>query len=348
MGAGAGFGSFMVPPVGARVYVLYERGDPENGVYFGGWFANSDRQRKYGATDTTLNPPKKQFDEDEGFDEDGKSGGNLLYPPKPPPYQGQWTVEQGPEIPLELVEMIDHTPDSQLLFKTLKGASMLVRERDEAEDLALTDRLGAELRFESNTELLEEGVLRRGRVSALKHKPMTLDNLAFARHTMSLVTAARSGLEVEHDTEQGDSLRMQLHAEHPYIKNPELLDTRVAVEMDESEQRVRVIYKEGGEEVGAFEFDAISQTLSIVGMPQTRVTADSDITLEAPKVRIVGDLDVDGEIRHIGGKKYTFLENDLEPYGAPTRNYWPHSDTNIPQPYRDQKAIAQSNERRWW
>jgi hypothetical protein len=339
----------MVPPVGARVYVLYERGDPENRVYFGGWFANSDRQRKYGATDTTLNPPKKQFDEDEGFDEDGKSGGNLLYPPKPPPYQGQWTVEQGPEIPLELVEMIDHVPDNQLLFKTLKGASMLVRERDEAEELVLTDRLGAELRFESNTELLEEGVLRRGRVSATQHEPISLDNLAFTRHTMSLLTASRTGLEVMNTSDNSDdSLRMQIHPEHPYIKNPELMDTRVAVELDEGEQRVRIIYLEEGTAVGQLEFDAIAKTLDITGLKNTRISADEDITLTAPKVRILGNLDVEGEIRHLGGEKFTFIDNDNDPYGAPTRNLWTHREPNIPWPQHDPVAEEQLNERRWW
>lgn len=349
MGAGAGFGSFIVPPVGARVYVLYERGDLENGVYFGGWFANSDRQRKYGATDTTLTPPKKQFDEDDGFDEDGKSGGDFLYPPKPPPYHGQWTVEQGPEIPLELVEMIDHTPDNQLLFKTLKGASLLVKERDEAEELVLTDRLGAELRFESNTELLEEGVLRRGRVSAMQHEPISLDNLAFSRHTMSLLTAPRTGLEVANTSDNGDdSLRLQIHPEHPYIKNPELMDTRVAVELDEGEQRVRIIYLEGGTAVGQLEFDAISKTLNINGLESTRITADTDIELTAPKVRIIGNLDVEGEIRHLGGEKFTFLDNENDPYGAPTRNYWTHNEPTIPWPQHDPVAETQLNERRWW
>jgi len=54
--AGMGFGSFTVPPVGARVYVMYERSHPEQPVYFGGWYANSVRRRRYGVTKTTRTP----------------------------------------------------------------------------------------------------------------------------------------------------------------------------------------------------------------------------------------------------------------------------------------------------
>lgn len=348
LGGGAGFGAFTVPPVGARVFVLYERGDQENGVYFGGWFANTERQHRYGVTKTTLKPPKKQFDEDDGYNDEGLPGGDYLYPPKPTSYQGHWMEEQGPEIPLELTEMIDHTPDNQLLFKTLKGASLLVKERDEAEELILTDRLGAELRFESHTTLLEEGVLRRGRVSSTQHEPMGLDNLAFERHTLSLLTATRTGLEIENNIHGDDSFRMQIHPESENSKNPELLGTRVAVELDEGEQRVRILYLEGGTVTGQIEFDAVAKTLDIQGIERTRIFADEDIVLEAPKVKIYGDLDVEGEIRHLGGKKFVFIDNDTGPYGSQTRNLWTHRTPTIPQPQHDPVAETQLNERRWW
>ena len=250
-------------------------------------------------------------------------------------------------MPLELSEMIDHTPDTQLLFKTLKGASFIVKERDEAEEFSLIDRLGAGLRISSNTMLSEEGVVRRGRVSATEHAPMTLDNLSNARHTMSLLTATRTGLEIENNTYGDDSLRVQIHPEHPYTKNPELMDTRIAVELDEGEQRVRIVYMEDGLAIGQIDFDAVAKTLDIQGIERTRITADEDIVLTAPKVKIYGDLDVEGEIRHLGGKKFTFLDNDMEPYGSQTRNFWTHREA-YPQPYSDPKVPKQFNASRWW
>ena len=144
-GAGMGFGAFNVPPVGARVFVMYERGSRENPVYFGGWFANAPRQRRYGATKTTLKPPVNDLPDQPGFTEDGHAGGDYKFPPKPTPYGGYWMEGPRPEIPLELVEMEDNTPDIQMFFKTLKGASLLAKERDTVEELVLVDRLGAEL-----------------------------------------------------------------------------------------------------------------------------------------------------------------------------------------------------------
>lgn len=351
LAGGMGFGSFSVPQVGARVYVLYERGEETNPVYFGGWFANSPRKRRYGATRSTLTPPVVEFEDDSGYDEEGNAttGGKYQYPPKPPPYHGAWDEEQGPELPLELSEMIDHTPDTQLLFKTLKGASFIVKERDEAEEFTLTDRLGAGIKISSHTLLSEEGVVRRGRVSATEHEAMTLDNLAFTSHTMSFLTATRTGLEIENTADgKDDSLHLQIHPEHPYSKNPELMDTRVAVELDEGERRVRLIYKEDGVVTGQLEFDAIAKTINLEGLEHIHLNCDTDIVLTAPKVKIHGDLDVEGEIRHLGGEKFVFIDNNMEPYGSQFRNHWTHKLPNIPQPQHDPIAEIQLNERRWW
>jgi hypothetical protein len=360
VGSGAGFGSYTVPPVGARVFVMYERGDFSQPLYFGGWVANAPRQKRYGVTKTTLSPPLKEYPEDSGYSEEGAAGTeyDFKFPPKPTAYQGHWMEEQGPEIPLELLEMVDHTPDTQLYFKTLKGASLLVKERDEAEEMVLTDRLGAELRFESNVtsvELDEDnagGVVRRGRVSATQHEPMSLDNLVNTNHSMSLTNAIRAGLEVEANIYGDDSLRLQVHPEQDIKKNVEVMPTRVAVELDEGEQRVRIIYIEQGENIGSITFDASSRALDIQGIERTRIFASEDIVLSSPKVRILGDIDIEGEIRHMGGKKFTFLDNDMEPYGSQTRNYWPFRESTNPYPYHDSKydrgAATRSNERRWW
>ena len=351
LGSGAGFGAFTVPPVGSRIFVMYERGNFQQPLYFGGWVANAPSRRRYGATKTTLEPPVKEFPDDPGYNEEGQFGEDysLKYPPKPPPYQGHWEEEQGPEIALELTEMIDHTPDSQMLFKTLKGASLLVKERDEAEELILTDRLGAELRFSSNTPITENSVLRRGRVSATQHEPITLDNLAFEKHSLSLLTAPRTGLEIENTSNNDDdSLRLQIHPEHPYTKNPELMDTRVAVELDEGERRVRLIYKENGVVTGQLEFDAVAKTINLEGLEHIHLNCDTDIVLTAPKVKILGDLDVEGEIRHLGGEKFVFIDNDTGPCGSQFRNHWTHKLPNIPQPQHNPRAEEQLNERRWW
>lgn len=347
LGAGTGFGAFTVPPVGARVYVMYERAHPDMGVYFGGWYANPYRQRRYGVTESTLTPPLKQFENQEGYNEEGDAGGQFALPPKETVYQGHWTEEQGPELPLELREMVDHTPDSQMIFKTLKGASMMIKERDEAEELIITDRLGAEIRFQANTELIEDGVLRRGRSSATMHEPMGLDKLVTGSHLTTFLNPAGVGMTMESHVFEDDSLRIQVHPEQEEIRNPELMSTRLAVELDHGEKRVRILQLTNDIVTGEITFDVAAQKLDIRGIKRTQITAEEEVTIEAAKIRVLGDLDVEGEIRHLGGKKLTFLENDNEPYGSQTRNFWTHKSVS-PPPYDDKKAAEQLNERRWW
>lgn len=298
-GAGMDFGSFNVPPVGARVFVMYEHGDPESGVYFGGWFAHSPEPRRYGATETTLTPPNKRKPEDTGYGPDGSSGGDFYYPPRPTRYQGFWNEQQGPERPLELAEMVDHTPDTQMYFKTLKGASLIIKERDEAEELILTDRLGAELRFESHTSLLEDGVLRRGRASATQHEPLSLDNAAYDRHRVALLANNRSGLEIVNSASEDDSVILQSHLGTAVRKNVhERHPDRVSVELDPGEKRLQILYTEDGVEKGALTFDLVAQKLQVKGLDNLSLVSDQSVSIAAQRVEIDGDLDVNGDIRH--------------------------------------------------
>jgi len=322
-GSGMGFGAFTVPPVGARVFVMYERGASENGLYFGGWFANAPRQRRYGVTRTTLKPPVNDLPDKPGFTEEGHTGGDYIYPPKPTPYGGYWMEPPRPEIPLELVEMEDHTPDIQMFFKTLKGATLIAKERDTVEELMLIDRLGAELRFESNLIWQENGVIRRGMNSATQLEPMGLDNLNHASHKVSLLTATQAGLVMENNIYGDDAVLLQSHATpSTVVRNAELSPTRMAVELDEGQGRLRIIYMDAGVEIGSITIDIVSRRLDIHGIEHFHLTSSEEILLEAPRVRVCGDLDVEGEIRHLGGKKLTFIDNDTDPYDSQARNFW--------------------------
>jgi len=328
-GAGMGFGSFVVPPVGSRVFVLYEEGQRDQPLYFGGWYAQPPKQRRYGATKTTLTPANTQHEYEPGYNADGTPGGDFRHPPKPTPYGGHWVEEQGPETPLELFEMLDHTPDTQMFFKTLKGASLMVKERDEVEEFSITDRLGAELLFSSPTELIENGVLRRGMNSVSKLQPMGLDSMIDPAQRVALHTGTGAGLEIEAGKYGNDSVSLQTHpVAHSLDRNYELHDTRMALELDEGERRLRILYLEAGSVVGELIFDAVSNRIDIRGLDHIQIQSDSTIQLEAPQIRIRGDLEVEGEIRHIGGNKLTFVDNDTSPYNSPTRNFWdiPPSD----------------------
>jgi len=100
--------------------------------------------------------------------------------------------------------------------------------------------------------------------------------------------------------------------------------------MDPGEQRVRLIWRIDNETAGQIEWDRISKTLDIKGFDDLNITADNVVTVTAPRIQMLGDLEVDGEIRHWGGKKLTFMDNDMTPYGTQTRNYWPYDRPMAP------------------
>lgn len=308
---GQQYGAFSVPTVGSRVFVLYGRGDRENPIYFGGWAANPDKQRRYGATKTILTPP---------VDRDGKE----RYPARPTEYWGHWQEEQGNESPMETCEMIDDQPDVHLLFKSLKGASLLYKERDFDESLVLTDRQGAELRFDSPVVSKGSGTYRRGRNSATRHQAIKRDNLEFT-HQVKLVDAQRQGLEME-STPYEASVDLQTHPVSDVEKNPELMPTRLALELDEGRERLRVLYLENHVVVGQIEFDAIGKQLTIQGIDAMRISSDTNIWIESPTVRITGNLEVHGEIIQSGNEKLSFIDNKTEPFDGNIRNFRMNDD----------------------
>lgn len=312
LGAGMGYGAFSVPPVGSRVFVMYLRSNPETPVYFGGWYANTVRQRRYGDTKTTITPPKDPIT------------GEDKYPSKPSPSWGFWDEEQGPEIPLENFETDDDRPDIHWVFKTLKGASLMIKERDYNEELVITDRQGAELRFESATDDL----YRRPRASSNIHKLIGRDNLVH-NHQVLLTDAIRQGLAVENHSE-GESLVIRSNSLPNNSKTPDLYDDALSVELDKDQGRLRIRYLEDGVEIGAIELDAFARRFNIRGIDNIDIDSDHSIRLKAPSVVIEGDLVVKGEVLQEGENKHIYLDNDTEPYGAPTRNFRLHNNKKSP------------------
>jgi phage baseplate assembly protein gpV len=94
----------------------------------------------------------------------------------------------------------------------------------------------------------------------------------------------------------------------------------MAVELDEGEQQLRILYIEAGTVTGRLTFDAVSNRIDLEGLEHVQIKTDRAIELEAPQIRIRGDLEVEGEIRHIGGDRMTFVDNHST---GQTRNFWP-------------------------
>lgn len=130
-------GSFIIPPVGSFVWVLYESGNPDKIAYFGGIDArNSKNPHKYGKLG--------EYPEDDS---------NIP--------AGQWEAPAGEnEIPKDVFENNDTLePTVDIIHKSEKGHTIKMENEDERENLSLIDRAGQIIGFSSP---IKEEVNRSG------------------------------------------------------------------------------------------------------------------------------------------------------------------------------------------
>lgn len=129
MGAGAGFGSFIVPEVGEYVFVLFEGNSITSPVYIGSCYGYGADSKPYGS-----------LQKDEG----GNYGGD-----------GVWESAPGLiETPKD-AQKDDLRPTKKIVYKSPKGASIEIEDRDEQENIAIMDMLGQVIKIESNVTASE-------------------------------------------------------------------------------------------------------------------------------------------------------------------------------------------------
>jgi len=125
-GGAGGFGIVAVPPVGSTVFVEYEGGNPAYPVVVGTWFGVPSIPQPMGR----INEQPK--------------GKISMSPDESSP----WHTEPGPEIPDDSQRRANLAPENYV-FKTPKGHTLIMEDRDEAEYFAIIDRAGQTLLFES-------------------------------------------------------------------------------------------------------------------------------------------------------------------------------------------------------
>lgn len=118
-GTGYDHGSLMVPDIGDYVFVVFENGDRSTPLYLGGCFGGGPTQvKRYGQieSDSPSNP--------ELYDGGGWSGGESVN-----------------EVPSEVYDT-NSTPTGKVIYKSPKGATVFVQDKDEAEFIQIIDRIG--------------------------------------------------------------------------------------------------------------------------------------------------------------------------------------------------------------
>ena len=121
-GGGSDYGSFAVPPIGSFVWVMFNGGYPDYPVVVGVATVAPvsereilrDSNKDYPLGSISMSPSKEQ-------------------PVKTPPVN---------EAPVESLNMVNNNPEVYTVFKSPKGASIIIQDRDEVEKMSITDRAG--------------------------------------------------------------------------------------------------------------------------------------------------------------------------------------------------------------
>lgn len=121
-GGGADYGIFTVPPIGSYVWIMFNGGHPDYPVVIGTNTVAPTAER------TILRDTNKEY----------PLGSLSMSPSKDKPV----TTPPVNEGPVESLNMVNNNPEVYTVFKSPKGASITVQDRDEAEKLSIVDRAG--------------------------------------------------------------------------------------------------------------------------------------------------------------------------------------------------------------
>ena len=110
-------GYYDVPLIGSAVWVVFEDGDLERPVYLGGWPSMPSKSPE-------MNTIAKR-----GIPDVEVS-------------MGTWYPPTGVDSPREVVGLPNHEPTRRVQFKTPKGSTLVIEDKDEEEKILLIDRIG--------------------------------------------------------------------------------------------------------------------------------------------------------------------------------------------------------------
>jgi hypothetical protein len=141
-------GAFDVPPVGSNVVVFFEGGNSDSPLYLGTYhdvIDPWDSDPSLGGEVEEVVGVRRMGKVRSGWEQ--KNGGDL---PIQSPSMGDWWTpgRGGNQAPLESQDMVDHDPTVRVLFKSIKGHTIVCDDADAREFLEILDRAGQGIRFE--------------------------------------------------------------------------------------------------------------------------------------------------------------------------------------------------------
>lgn len=267
LAGGQDFGSFIVPPVGSTVWLMFAGGDADQPVYMGGWYAINNEPDKY------LRSQEKPAHE-------------ISMAPGTQP----WTGNRGPEAPSEAMEMLHASPEVYVPIKSPKGAAVVISDKDERELTAFIDRGGQGLFLE--TEITKgsnvNNAKARGSQSAYRTRsPISISEDTVASETRVLLIDAAGQSVILHAHKGSERLRLVSRVVEDDNSNFSGAKEEIAIELDAGSKRVTINASQGADAGAKVIVDVAAGTVEIQG--------PLNITLEAQTMFLTGRLIIRGD-----------------------------------------------------
>jgi len=293
-GGGHDYGSKHIPPVGSTVFVMFEGGDIEFPVIIGTWEGNPN-----GFTEM-LRDSKGEW----------PKGPISMSPDENSP----WFAPPGADAPKEHLLMSEHSPERHVPFKSIKGATIDIEDRDEVEHTRLVDRAGQGLFFDSPIQagpapdgakfpVNENNMAQRGLRTSLEGDQLPLESTLASEASVTLVDINSQSITL-HSSENANSIKLvskQPEAEDELTlgRNKELPgEYSASLELSSGYKVINLEITNNGVSLARISLDGSVGTLFIEAPTLTKVNSDSIIL--SGDVKVEGNLTVTESVTCLG------------------------------------------------
>ena len=274
LAGGRDFGSFMVPAVGSDVVIISAGGAPDQYFYLGGYYVTPREEREYLRA---MEQPKHEV---------SMAGATEV-----------WTAPPGPNAPTDALEMLHATPEVHVVAKSVKGASIVLDDKDEREAMSVIDRSGQGLFMEAEVQKgpNSKNAKQRGNKNVLRGKPaIDVTGDTVAAETRVLLVDAGGQSVILHAHKGSERVRITSRPVDSSSSSPTSHKEGVSIELDAGAKRI-VLATSGSADSGArIVVDAASHSVEITGDITVRICAAS--TEVTGRLSLRGDLIVDGDV----------------------------------------------------
>ena len=288
-GGGFDYGSIMVPPIGSSVWVLFIGGDPHEPVWIG----------TFPGIPTI---PKKMLRDQKG---DWPKGPVSMSPDK----DTTWIAPPGPNAPSEFLEQVNHRPEHYVPFKSPKGASIDIEDRDEVEKFSINDRTGQGLFLEApvKVDYNKGNALQRGLSSASIGLGFPVETTLADESRVSLIDLGGQTIDLytkknankilisskENEEETEGTLKVT------YGGNKEISNkSQVYLELNGSEGKFKLEVIKNNVGLALFTIDGSTGAIELDSNLEVRISSEN-IVLNGD-VEIQGDLLTSGNVVSLG------------------------------------------------